>query len=363
MLALIALFVTSCGNGPTRPHPQRSEAGVSRPGTVLVPAERRRPALASMPSALAAIWCPAYDGRPVAMVPRLASLPDGPDIAAQPFALAVMEDAGASLAGNRDAAMRLARLLDRWARRDALHPFGPPDVNRNYALDRALLPTLVAVALLGDDAAFGQPARERVLAWLKGLIDARPRPASATVSRRNNHHYLRGSVDAAWGALTGDAERFAAGLQAYRDGIDDLQPDGSLPLETKRGEKALWYQRHALASLVVIAEIAANQDVDLYGYQAHGRDLHSAVRFLVDAIDQPGLVEPYAGTTDQDLSFLERRGHERNYMAWAEIYAARFPDRPESARLLQLVRQADPDFRPMIDDYSGGNTTCLFAPP
>ena len=69
------------------------------------------------------------------------------------------------------------------------------------------------------------------------------------------------------------------------------------------------------------------------------------------------------GADGQDLSFLQRRGHHRNYMAWAEIYAARFPERAESARLLGLAREADPDFRPMIDDYSGGNTTCLFAAP
>ncbi|MGE3741204.1 MAG: alginate lyase family protein [Geminicoccaceae bacterium] len=361
---MIVLLVTSCGEAPSLPGllARHGDAGVSRPGIVLAPAAERRAALATLPAALAATWCPAYDGAPVAMVPHLRSLPDGPDTSAQPFALAVMEDAGAALAGNRHAATRLARRLDRWARQDALRPTGPPDVNRNYALDRALLPTLVAVALLENDTAFGQDERDRVLAWLKGLIDTRPRPASATVTRRNNHHYLRGSVDAAWGALTGDEAFFESGVQAYRDGIDQIQPDGSLPLETKRGEMALWYQRHALASLVVIAEIAANQGVDLSGDRAGDRDLHAAVRFLVEAIDQPGLVDPYAGTAEQDLTFLERRGHERNYMAWAEIYAARFPERPESARLLQLVRQADPDFRPMIDDYSGGNTTCLFAP-
>jgi hypothetical protein len=50
-------------------------------------------------------------------------------------------------------------------------------------------------------------------------------------------------------------------------------------------------------------------------------------------------------------------------MAWAEIYLARFPERPESARLLDLLTRAEPDFRPMVDDYGGGNTTCLFARP
>ena len=364
MLALATTFVTSCGDAAShrdavRPH----DGGITRPGVVLVAAESRARTLAALPAELRARWCPAFDGRPPAMVQRLQSLPDGPDTSAEPFALAIMEDAGAALAGDRPAATRAARLLDRWARLGALRPFGPPDVNRNYALDRALLPMLVAVGLLRDDPALAEGGRERVVNWLGTLIRSRPRPAAASITRRNNHHYLRGSVDAAWGALTGDAASFAAGLAAYRDAIGDLRPDGSLPLETARGPKALWYQRHALASLVVIAEIADHQGIDLYGYSVDGRDLHRAVRFLLDAIADPKLVQPYSGADGQDLSFLQRRGHHRNYMAWAEIYAARFPERAESARLLGLAREADPDFRPMIDDYSGGNTTCLFAAP
>ena len=149
-----------------------------------------------------------------------------------------------------------------------------------------------------------------------------------------------------------------------------MRPDGSLPLETRRGARALWYQRHAIASLVVIAEIAALQGVDLYGYRVDGRDLHLGLRFLLDGIDDPSRVWPYAAANDkpgpqpdyrhQDLGFLEPRGHGRHYMAWAEIYLARFPLRPESRRLTTLLTK--PGFRPMLDDYSGGDTTCMFAP-
>ena len=199
------------------------------------------------------------------------------------------------------------------------------------------------------------------------------RPARARdITAQNNHHYLRGSVEAAWGALVGDDAWFDRGLAAYRDAIAAMRPDGSLPLETRRGARALWYQRHAIASLVVIAEIAARQGVDLYGYALDGRDLHLALRFLLDGIDDPSLVWPYAAANDkpggqpdyrlQDLGFLTTRGHGRHYMAWAEIYMARFPQRPESLRLRALLTRADAGFRPMIDEYSGGNTSCMFAP-
>jgi poly(beta-D-mannuronate) lyase len=177
----------------------------------------------------------------------------------------------------------------------------------------------------------------------------------------------------AWGALAGEDAYYREGFAAYERALRDMRADGSLPLETERGARALWYQRHAIASLVAIAELAAAQGHDLYARERGGRSLHTAVRFLLDAIEDPSLVWPYAEANhkpgvgqdhlDQDLGFLVPRGHGRHYMAWAEPYMARFPEREESRRLLALLREAAPDFRPMLDDYSGGNTTCFFAAP
>jgi poly(beta-D-mannuronate) lyase len=204
-------------------------------------------------------------------------------------------------------------------------------------------------------------------------VGSRLSPPEGSVTRRNNHFHLRGSVDIAWGALMGDARLFATGVAAYREALAAMRHDGSLPLETARGARALWYHRHSIASLVVIAEIAANQGLDLYAEADDGRDLHGAIRFLLDAIDDPTRVHPFAAANvnpgtdrdpaDQDLTFLDRRGHGRHYMAWVEIYAAQFPDRAESRRLLELLARADPGFRPMLDEYSGGAATCFFARP
>jgi hypothetical protein len=51
-------------------------------------------------------------------------------------------------------------------------------------------------------------------------------------------------------------------------------------------------------------------------------------------------------------------------MAWAEPYLARFPDRPEGRRLRALLLERGVVAgRPLVDDYSGGNTTCFSARP
>jgi poly(beta-D-mannuronate) lyase len=141
-----------------------------------------------------------------------------------------------------------------------------------------------------------------------------------------------------------------------------------------RGARALWYQRHAIASLVAIAEMAAAQGYDLYAVEGGGgRSLHRAIRFLLDGIDDQTLVWPYAEANEspgpfenyrvQDLSFMAPRGHGRHYMAWAEAYVARFPDRAEARDLRRQLDAFEPDHRPMIDEYSGGNMSCFFVRP
>jgi poly(beta-D-mannuronate) lyase len=153
-----------------------------------------------------------------------------------------------------------------------------------------------------------------------------------------------------------------------------MRPDGSLPLETARGSRALSYQRHAITSLVAIAEMAAAQGYDLYGVEGpEGQSIHRAIAFLLDGIDQTSLVWPYARENDnpgtyrnykvQDLGFMTKRGHDRHYMAWTEPYLARFPNTELADRLRQALAEFGPAEPPLIDDYSGGNMSCFFARP
>lgn len=382
MLAGLATFVTGCTPAARATDDPRdgATARLARPGAVLFLPEEGGGAAAFAPSARRSAWCRAED---LDRLARAATQPvralrgdgdDPPDPAAEPFSRAVMAATAAGF-GADDAGARevLARLLRDWAVADALTGGFPLTDNARYALDRALLPVIAGFALLRGDPVLAPADALVVERWLGRLVHA-PREAGSEPREtdRNNHAYLRGSVRAAWAALTGDAAGFAEAVSVYRDALADMRRDGSLPLETRRGARALWYQRHALASLVAIAEMAALQGRDLYGLEVSGRDLHLAVRFLLDGIDDPDRVRRYAKANvrpgpesdyrRQDLTFLLRRGHGRHYMAWAEIYMARFPGRPESRRLLRVLAEADPGFRPMTDDYSGGNTTCFFAP-
>lgn len=299
----------------------------------------------------------------------------GADSRAEPFAHTVMRAAAAAYGtGDGKALKALTDLLDRWAKGEALTKFDREVDSNFYTVERTLLPVIVAWSLIREDQAVPDKDLRRISRWLERLVRKRERPDRELPDdpiRLNNHRYLSASVDMAWGAMVGDDAAFRKGIEVYRLGIAQLREDGSFPRETERGARALWYQRHAIASLVTIAEMAAVQGYDLYGYSSEGRDIHDAIGFLLAAIEDQRLVWPYAEANvnpgpstnwmAQDLGFTWRRGHGRHYMAWAEPYMRRFPDRPEARHLARLLPERDPDFRPMVDEYSGGDTTCFFA--
>lgn len=324
----------------------------------------------------------------------------GGDEGPQPFAWHVMTlaSAGAGAGAKRGDGPGndlIASLRD-WARAGALTALeatGERASNTNTVLTlrHTLIPLLTSWSLVrGRASAADRGAIESWLGRLVALSDVETGPPAAAarfrkegpdcasagyaspfpVSNCNNVAYHRDLVAMQWGVLTGDDALYRRGIDRYALALRQMRPDGSLPLETARGARALWYQRLGIALLVHMAELAALQGDDLYGLRYEGRDIHAAVAFLLDAVERPALVLPYASENRdpgpsrnwirQDLGFLERRGHGRHYMAWAGTYAARFPVHPNTARLVRLLGSLD---RPLIDETAGGNATCLRPHP
>jgi poly(beta-D-mannuronate) lyase len=352
-------------------------ARLERPGVVLFDPQARHAALAAMASADRDFLCgpPEDEWRSFKAVTRPKAPGSSEGRSAEPFAMEVMRATAWAVASHDHQAIRaVVRVMDRWAKGAALTEVDET-ANQLYAVNRTVLPIIVSWAALKGELAKDREKTARIERWLADLMQLRRQMATAAgkTTSRNNHHYLNASVDMAWGALTGEQDMFDHGVAAYMDALTAMRADGSLPLETRRGARALWYQRHAIASLVTIAEIAAVQGVDLYGREVDGRSIHTAIRFLTKAVEDPRLVLGYAaenhnpGTSadwhQQDRTFLQTRGHGRHYMAWVEPYRARFPARAEARALSALLATYDPHFQPAIDDYSGGNMSCFFARP
>lgn len=363
---------------------------VTRPGTVLVDRARRLAELEGMGPGTQRL-CSVADPKVAEFIPPVRSLEGrmgygGNDRRTTPFDWAVIVYGAEAFAGNPAALDRLVAMLARWARADAMTGVIDDVAGSNtsvvFGLKRTLATLIPNWALVRADPRIGAEDRRVIDAWIGRLVmladvntggSNRARrtfncAANQSSSNCNNHRYLRDTVNAMWGALTGDGARFGRGIERVRVALRQMRPDGSLPLETRRGSRALWYQNYALGMLVTIAEVAALQGVDLYQLEVEGRSLHTAVAFLVAGIARPATVLPYAEANEspgpghdwreQDLRFTEERGRW-HHMAWTEAYMARFPDHPNTVRLRQLLPGLAED-RPLVTRTTGGNASCFF---
>ena len=142
-------------------------------------------------------------------------------------------------------------------------------------------------------------------------------------------------------------------LAVYRKAIAvDISEDGHMPQETARGELGMFYQNFALAPLVLGAEMAEHQGIDLWDYSFEGKDLKLAIDYLFNFLDTapewPWSEKP------QDTEFLDP-GLGGKKIGWFEI-AYRYYGDPNIAQ--QLSRQ-----RPVFSRRTGGMTTLTHGLP
>jgi poly(beta-D-mannuronate) lyase len=239
----------------------------------------------------------------------------------------------------------LAR-LDSWARAGAL--LGAVDPQGEYEREWTL--GALALAVLQVRAAPGlDPAvLARVTAWLASVARAvQPHYANPQrIDNRNNHAYWSGLAVAAAGVCADDRELFRWGLTRARVGIAQVQRDGTLPLEMARGRLALHYHVFALAPLVMLAELATANGVALY--DEGDRAIARLAARVVEGLRDPQTFAAPAGDAQQF-----RAPPQAADLAWAEPYAARFPD-PILARMIAAAR-------PLDDVRLGGNLTIAFG--
>lgn len=293
----------------------------------------------------------------------------GSDQATQEFAWAMMVYGGHALAGDSRARATLRDTLLAWAAASALYQTEFAH-DAYFALKRSLLPMIVSYAIIRDD--LSDEERNYVDDWMDGLVRLADQKFDGDVDF-NNHRYLADSVIAAWGALVADGIRIGIAEDRLRVALlEQLRDDGSWPLETRRGARALWYQRQSIASLTSIVGALAVAGRDPLDDPEMAAAFDLSVRYLLDGIRTPALVLRYAaenyipGPSDnyaeQDLSFLNQRPHGRHYLGFLELTGQLVSDPVLAARVQALIDSIPADQFPLIDEFSGGNATCFWEP-
>ncbi|MGG6896725.1 alginate lyase family protein [Rhizobium sp. BR 315] len=239
----------------------------------------------------------------------------------------------------------LVKLLDSWARADAL--MAPIKGYQGY-YERSWAGTDFALALRRFFPQTKTDAHAVPPTISKWLIDiaVSTRDANAINRLHNNLVYWAGLDLAATGTLMNRPDLIDAGIARAREGIKDIQPNGTLQRELKRDDRALHYHNFALIPLVFTAELAQARGVDLYS------ENNGAVRCLANLVINAAINQNSFSaytSTPQHLFPWTFAGD----LAWMEPYQARFHD-PRLAAL--LARR-----RPFINPRLGGNVTAAWT--
>jgi poly(beta-D-mannuronate) lyase len=238
--------------------------------------------------------------------------------------------------------------LARWAEAGAL--LGA--VNHQGAYERKWSLGSLALAYLKVRQARVSPdSRNSIQAWLRAIA-ARVEPdyeRPGLKSSANNHAYFAGMALAAVGIASDDRRLFDWGIARARIGIAQIDGAGCLPLERARGRLALHYHVFALGPLVMLAEMAMVNGIDLY--VENGGALHRLARLVVEGLADPAELARRLELGTQEVRLPPAGGA----LGWAEPYHARFPD----PRLGAWLRVA----RPVIDLRLGGDMTAAFGRP
>jgi poly(beta-D-mannuronate) lyase len=239
-------------------------------------------------------------------------------------------------------------LLDSWASADALMGrLDTPDAQhqRRWVLGGVAL----AYLKFRDQPGLDPDARRRIERWFTRLADA----ATDYYGKwgRNaytNHIHWWALALAAVSVATADHAMFDHAITIYRGAMEDIQPDGTLPLEMGRKSRALGYHVFALTPLVMIAEIGEANGLKLYDEQ--GGAIHRLAKRVQAGLDDPAWFSARAGAEQE----YNGKPDKFTYV-WAEPYYARFPD-PELGRKIAAGR-------PWFYAWLGGSTTDDFGSP
>lgn len=296
----------------------------------------------------------------------------GSDKALEDFSYYLMIHSGRVLAGDAASEMRVKNALLTWARANALEQT-PENYDTYYALKRGLLPIITSYEIVRSSLSTEE--NRTIAGWIDPLVRRIDAHFGGKDVDQNNHRYLADAVLTVWGDVIGDRALYAKGKERFMAALAQMAEDGALPLEARRGARALWYIRQSLANLTVIATVYARNGDSLYTYRQGYASLPLLMNYFITGVRDPSTVlerasenhipGPSNNFMEQDMGMLSRRGHGRHYMAFVHMYLAYTSESDTShQRLLSLIREKKIfEELPLIDEFAGGNATCFWAVP
>ncbi len=187
-----------------------------------------------------------------------------------------------------------------------------------------------------DSGLINHAQQKTILPWIEKVVAQsqnyfQEHRKKSTGDAQNNHLYWAGVEVAAAGIATNNRKLFDWGMETYQVGITQIQPDGSLPQEMRRGQRALHYHLYALAPLVYLAEFG--EENGLHSYAGHNYAIKKLADLCIQGLEDNSFFVKATGIP-QDTPNGPPAAEQ---ISWAKIYLARFPN-PQLAKLLDEAR-------------------------
>ena len=258
--------------------------------------------------------------------------------------------------GNIEACEHVKNTILNWAKADAAKRTGPSDHEGRHWNDTLTVnlyvasPMLAAYSFAKQIISIPQEEDRIIKNWFKKIVKKNQHllygktydygGASGTPKRAHNRALSSAVAHMQLGILIDNDKEFKKAFRNYESAIRHQRKDGSLPIEVRRGGRAMFYQGRAMNALAVIAIIAEHQGYNIWELDFKGKNYHNLVKFFIDFTENNELVFKYAKENRspgpaKNYKVQDLKSNSGSNWGWLYAYASRFPDHENIQRLKQ----------------------------
>ena len=186
--------------------------------------------------------------------------------------------------GNMEACQNVKRVILEWAKANAAKRTSPSDGEGRHWNDTLTVNLYIASPMMAAYSFAKQvidipKAEDKIIKdWFKKIVRKNKHlmyeysnyktgsGANGTPKRAHNHALSSAVSHMQLGILLNDSKFFRTAFKNFEAAIRYQRKDGSMPIETRRGGRAMFYQARAMNALAVIAIIAENQGYNIWDH-------------------------------------------------------------------------------------------------
>ena len=258
--------------------------------------------------------------------------------------------------GNIEACEHVKNTILNWAKANAAKRTGPSDHEGRHWNDTLTVnlyvasPMLAAYSFAKQIISIPQEEDRIIKNWFKKIVKKNQHllygktydygGARGPPKRAHNHALSSAVAHMQLGILIDNDKEFKKAFRNYESAIRHQRKDGSLPIEVRRGGRAMFYQGRAMNALAVIAIIAEHQGYNIWELDFKGKNYHNLVKFFIDFTENNELVFKYAKENRspgpaKNYKVQDLKSNSGSNWGWLYAYASRFPDHENIQRLKQ----------------------------